>query len=147
MKASPPVDQAEQLRRFDLCPVTRAVGALIGPCRELVILAVDKPGMIMNGLRQLDRVCQIFEGECDGRSAAFIASLGSVAARDMGHALGCHLKISASALVWRFRSPHHSWPLSPRCGLLNQSHTRSISCQCPSIPKFAKRGCGTTMRT
>ena len=26
---------------------------------------------------------------------------------------------------------------SPRCGLLNQSHTRSLSCQCPSIPKFA----------
>src|SRR5262249_18773946 len=26
---------------------------------------------------------------------------------------------------------------SPHCGLLNQSHTRSISGQCPSIPKFA----------
>src|SRR6516164_6892072 len=26
---------------------------------------------------------------------------------------------------------------SPKCGLLNQSHTRSISCECPSIPKFA----------
>lgn len=31
-------------------------------------------------------------------------------------------------LVWRFRSPHHSRPLSPRCGLLSQSHTRSIRC-------------------
>ena len=30
-------------------------------------------------------------------------------------------------LVWRFRSPHHSWA-SSKCGLLNQSHTRSISC-------------------
>src|SRR3954447_26260974 len=29
---------------------------------------------------------------------------------------------------------------SPKCGLLNQSHTRSISCWCPSIPKFAN-GC------
>ena len=26
---------------------------------------------------------------------------------------------------------------STSCGLLNQSHTRSMSCQCPSIPKFA----------
>src|SRR5215510_7447187 len=31
-------------------------------------------------------------------------------------------------LVWRFRSPHHSCEPSPKCGLLNQSHTRSISC-------------------
>src|SRR5215467_8045478 len=26
-----------------------------------------------------------------------------------------------------------------KCGILNQSHTRSISCQCPSIPKFATK--------
>jgi hypothetical protein len=25
----------------------------------------------------------------------------------------------------------------PKCGLLNQIHARSISCQCASIPKFA----------
>src|SRR3954469_17715467 len=26
---------------------------------------------------------------------------------------------------------------SPKCGILKPSHTRSISCECPSIPKFA----------
>src|SRR5262249_7662933 len=30
--------------------------------------------------------------------------------------------------VWRFRSPHHFCEPSPKCGLLNQSHTRSTSC-------------------
>src|SRR5215472_12851194 len=44
--------------------------------------------------------------------------------------------ISIARLVWRFRSPD-ILAASPKCGLLNQSHTRSISCWCPSIPKFA----------
>src|SRR5215510_2645447 len=29
---------------------------------------------------------------------------------------------------YRIRSPHLSWQLSPKCGLLNQSHTTSMSC-------------------
>ena len=35
--------------------------------------------------------------------------------------------LTENCLVWRFRSPHHSCGES-ECGLLNQSHTRSISC-------------------
>ena len=38
-----------------------------------------------------------------------------------------YLRCCNRALVWRFRSPHHFRSKS-ECGLLNQSHTRSISC-------------------
>jgi hypothetical protein len=43
------------------------------------------------------------------------------------------------APVWRFRSPRHSRGES-RMRTSEPSHTRSISCQCPSLPKFANEG-------
>src|SRR5262245_58393402 len=36
---------------------------------------------------------------------------------------------------------------SPKCGLLNQSHTRSISCECPYDSEARKRACRTMVRT
>ena len=42
-------------------------------------------------------------------------------------------RVNRVCLVWRFRSPHHFRGKS-EMRPLNQSHTRSISRQCPSIP-------------
>src|SRR5262249_35311157 len=62
---------------------------------------------------------------------------GSIVAA-VGHAGGPQPE---GSLVWRFRSPHHSWPPSRRCGLPNQSHTRSIKLLVSFDSEVRQRGC------